>query len=234
MMNELYFDNVVKVGKLYLDHIFYEFESEPIIFSCMDEYNNLYFCLCSEIRYGQKWIITRCNINILKDLIEEEIDIASVFLKEKELIVIDMDIQGNEKSYIEESKSIDRLDLPADDTYLRCDIQSAENYLWLKKCNLICSNTDQIIRESDAGTGNTKIYNIVYSNINELPEKSYGYENKINEIINDRSCQSSDDLNESSDTGETHNSKISVHKYEEPFNFIDTNDAKNNGYLQAA
>ena len=40
-MNDVYFDNVIQIGKLYLDHIFYEFESEPILFSCTDDKRNI-------------------------------------------------------------------------------------------------------------------------------------------------------------------------------------------------
>lgn len=31
-MSELYFENVIEKGNLYLDHILYEFEDEPILF----------------------------------------------------------------------------------------------------------------------------------------------------------------------------------------------------------
>ena len=75
-MNRLYFDNVIQIGKLYLEHIFYEFESEPVLFTCSDEQKNLYFCLCSDIRYGQRWIIMPCSLMQLEALIEEKADIA--------------------------------------------------------------------------------------------------------------------------------------------------------------
>ena len=36
-MSELYFENVIEKGNLYLDHILYEFEDEPILFLCKDK-----------------------------------------------------------------------------------------------------------------------------------------------------------------------------------------------------
>jgi hypothetical protein len=132
-MNNVYFDNVIQIGKLYLDHIFYEFESEPILFTCVDEEKNTYLCLCSDIRYGQRWIVSKCSMITLKFLIEEKIDIASAFLANSNIITIDMDMQGNERSCIIEKEKIDRLDLPKEGTYLRYDKEKAKNYLWNKE-----------------------------------------------------------------------------------------------------
>ena len=133
-MNEIYFDKVIQIGRLYLDYIFYEFESEPILFSCMDDEKKLYLCLCSEIRYVQKWIVTKCDLHTLKALIDETMDIASAFLLKDEIIIIDMDLQGNEKSYVIKSDEIDRLDLPKDGIYIKDNKEDARNYLWSKEC----------------------------------------------------------------------------------------------------
>ena len=67
-MSNLYFNNVEKVGQLYLEYVFFEFESEPILFICHDQLNQTYLCLCSDIRHGQKWIITKCDTKILRAL----------------------------------------------------------------------------------------------------------------------------------------------------------------------
>ncbi len=36
-MNDLYFENIKKIGNLYLIQILLEFENEPILFLCNDE-----------------------------------------------------------------------------------------------------------------------------------------------------------------------------------------------------
>lgn len=118
-MSEIYFDNAADIGTLYLEHIFYEFESEPILFMCTDDMKNMYLCLCSEIRHVQKWILVPCSILQLKSLIEEEKDILSVFLSAKRAAVITMDLQGNESSCIVDTGSVDRLDLPEEGTFIR-------------------------------------------------------------------------------------------------------------------
>ena len=135
-MTDIYFDNVIDVGKLYLEHVFYEFENEPILFSCTDEMKTIYFCLCSDIRYEQKWIIVKSNVSKLRSLINEEQDILSVFLSSKKAIVITMDIQGNENSYETYTNEIDRLDLPKEGIYIRCDRKKAEDYLWKKELEM--------------------------------------------------------------------------------------------------
>lgn len=35
-------------------------------FLCVDDEKKLYLCLCSEIRYGQKWVITECELSTLR------------------------------------------------------------------------------------------------------------------------------------------------------------------------
>lgn len=129
----IFFDKVIQIGRLYLDYIFYEFESEPILFSCVDDEKKLYLCLCSEIRYGQKWIITECELSTLKALIDEKMDIASAFLLKNEIIIIDMDLQGKESSYVIRSEEIDRLDFPKEGMYIKDNKESARNYLWNKR-----------------------------------------------------------------------------------------------------
>ena len=52
-MSELYFENVIEKGNLYLDHILYEFEDEPILFLCKDKDGNRYLCHCAEIRENE-------------------------------------------------------------------------------------------------------------------------------------------------------------------------------------
>ena len=60
-----YFKNIFHIGDMYLDHVFFEFEYEPIIFTCTDSNNSLYLCLCSEIRYVQRWIITKILFSVI-------------------------------------------------------------------------------------------------------------------------------------------------------------------------
>ena len=171
-MDNLYFDNVIQIGKLYLEYVFYEFESEPILFTCIDEEKKLYLCLCSEIRYGQKWVVTECSIMQLKALIEEEVDIASVFLSGPRIIAIEMDLQGNESSSLIENNKIDRLDLPKEGTCIRCNKEKARNYLWNKKWEVVCR---QLKSTMDATVAFDKIVKSYKAVINETIELLCGH-----------------------------------------------------------
>lgn len=133
-MNKVYFKNVVEIGNLYLDYVFYEFESEPILFTCVDSKGEIYFCHCSDIRHEQIWFITRCDIDTLNALVNKYIDIASIFLKSERIIKIIMDLQGKERSQVICPNQIDSLDLPKPETYLMCNKEKAVEYLYGKRC----------------------------------------------------------------------------------------------------
>ena len=85
--------------------------------------------MCSEIRSGQKWFITECELETLTNLIENKIDIASAMSVKEQLTVIEMDLQGKETSNIIERDEIDPLDLPRKGTLLCCNQNLAKNYL---------------------------------------------------------------------------------------------------------
>lgn len=74
-----YFENICDIGDLFLDEIFFEFETEPILFLCRDKSNNMYFCLCSEIRKVQGWTICKISSNILTDVVDGNITIREAF-----------------------------------------------------------------------------------------------------------------------------------------------------------
>lgn len=229
-MNNIYFDNVIQIGRLYLEHIFYEFESEPILFTCVDEEKNIYLCLCSEIRYGQRWIVTKCSIITLKALIEEEIDIASAFLTSSNIIAIDMDIRGNESSCVIENEEIDRLDLPKEGTYLRCDKEKAKNYLWNKEYEELkwTINLIPILDEME------KSYSwVINKTINILSNQMEMYSNSVSKVFGEQLDKLSETLRQSM----TIKHEYSIHtkeKYVEIIDSVDVASADNDDYLQAA
>lgn len=53
----------------------------------------------------------------------------TAFLKHQKAIVIDMDMEGTEKSYEITTEEIDPLDLPKPGTFIRCNKEKAQNYL---------------------------------------------------------------------------------------------------------
>lgn len=149
-MKELYFENVTGIGNLYLEYVFYEFESEPILFLCLDESRQLYFCLCSDIRYEQKWVVMKTNLTVLNALVEEEIDIASAFLSAPELVIITLNLQGEERVRVVRADEADRLDLPKEGTFVRCGKEEAKMYLWQKKWEMVSDRQREIVKRTEA------------------------------------------------------------------------------------
>lgn len=156
MINELYFENVAGIGNLYLEHIFLEFCYEPIFFTCVSDKGNLYLCLCSEIRGGQKWVVSKCNIDTLQALINGEMDMASALCMQEQLILITRDLRSTEQSSIIDTADADPLDLPKAGTLLECDTMSAMDYLTRKRrsaflvalCNNMPKTTHTVFHSS--------------------------------------------------------------------------------------
>lgn len=68
MSKEIYFQNVLNIGDLYLDKVLNVFEDENVVFICTDKDNNYYFSVCYEFRERISWIL--CRIDNLQELIE--------------------------------------------------------------------------------------------------------------------------------------------------------------------
>lgn len=76
MKKGAYFKQVTGLGDLFLEHRFMEFEREPILFTCVDAKGNTFLCLCTEIRYKQKWIVLKCDSTTLSSLIERKMELG--------------------------------------------------------------------------------------------------------------------------------------------------------------
>lgn len=232
-MNNIYFDNVVQIDRLYLEHIFYEFESEPVIFSCVDEDKNIYLCLCCEIRYCQRWLVTKCSIATLKSLIDEEIDIATAFLKYPDIISIEMDIQGNENSSIIKKEEIDSLDLPKEGTYIRCDKEKAKNYIWNKECEALCEKLKLTIDKTPIINEKIESYSsVIYGKLNMQGKQMNIYSNSDAKIFIEHCGKMRDTLEETMAIKQEYSIRTKE-KYVEIIDSVDVGDAYDNGYLEA-
>lgn len=233
-MGNLYFDDVIKVGKLYLEHVFYEFESEPVLFTCIDEQKNLYFCLCSEIRYGQRWVITPCNIVQLEELIEEKRDIVSVFLAAPYLIAIDMDLEGRETSSIIDNDKIDRLDLPKDGTYVRCNKEHARNYLWNKRWEVFCGQLRSVMDKTAVTYAIINSYKtVIISTVDSLTRKMKAYDESFRKLLETQLDDPIDMVSESMIVSQEYSVEIEE-KYAEVSECAELSEPEADDYMQAA
>lgn len=111
-MSKLYFENLDELGSLTLKNILYFFE-EPIIFTLLSiSEHKRYLCLCSEIRFERKWILTRISDEILNKMIQNEITICEAFEREKENIYIVQYFKEGYKVKTCSYNELDPLDLP--------------------------------------------------------------------------------------------------------------------------
>ena len=202
-MNEVYFENVTGIGDLYLEHIFYEFESEPILFVCEDKSDKLYLSLCSEIRGRQKWLLSQCSVNLLKLLLNEKIDVASAFRINSEIFIVEMDLKGNEKSYKEITEDIDELDLPKAGIYVRCEKEEAENYIWKKELNEMLNQSIEISYSEDENIcANREVnYYNVFNEIVVEEKKQINYVERNSKIKNEKSIIKSETYIENDSKG---------------------------------
>lgn len=233
-MSEIYFDNVNNIGKLYLDYVFYEFETEPILFTCVDEKKQLYLCLCSDIRYGQKWVVAECSITTLTNLINEEIDITSAFLKVPKVIIITMDLEGNESNYVIDINKIDRLDLPKEGTFIRTDKERAKNYLWRKNYESVCLQLRKKVGATLIADEIIMSYNVVFH------KSSYTTKKRLEQycdLINKEFCKQTGKLSIKLEQSAISKDENSIHikkKYSKQIEQIDINNANNDFYIEAA
>ncbi|MDC7291382.1 hypothetical protein NXH76_26735 [Blautia schinkii] len=230
-MNDIYFDNVFKIGKLYLEHILYEFEQEPILFLCTGESGDLYLCLCSDFRYGQKWIAVRCSLSTLKSLIDEEIDIVSAFIKQETAILITMDVQGNESSSFIDIKDVDPLDLPKEGTFVRCNKEKALNYLWKKELEVAAAILKTVMKPMLSSVIEIiKSYSSVFTASINISKELELYSNSLSENYAKM-------LNEIQGETMPVRFEYSVYmkdKYIEPVDEVVVDDINDDGYLEAA
>lgn len=84
-MNEIMFDINEKL-KLEIAFPLIEFEGIPIVFICTNNID-VYFCLCTEIRGYQQWIIKKTSFESLEKLIQKEYDLRS-YIEESSVVYI--------------------------------------------------------------------------------------------------------------------------------------------------
>lgn len=111
-MKEIYFENVINIGNLYLNKILNRFEDENIIFVCTDDNNDYYFSVCYEIRNALKWIICKTDSKTIALALMKKIDLYSVFQRSKEDFIQIIFDGNNETSNFISLKNIDRKYLP--------------------------------------------------------------------------------------------------------------------------
>lgn len=148
MKRKVWFTQMSHIGDLFLDYVFFEFEMEPLLFTCVDESGNLYFCHCYKLIYEQKWFVVPISVEMLEEMIEGINDIRTTILSAKEVLEITRDATGKDTHVWKNVVHLVQEDLPAKGIGLKCDQYQARLYISTKKDNPIFSryfaNADKV------------------------------------------------------------------------------------------
>jgi len=76
--NKPFFRNISNIGDLYLYYIIFEYEC-PILFVCKNKQEDLYLCVCYDIRDSQRWIVAPIDERSIIDLLTNRLTIRDAF-----------------------------------------------------------------------------------------------------------------------------------------------------------
>ena len=186
MKNDIYFKNIWRWGNLCIDHIFVAFEAEPILFTCINERNDLYLVLCNEIRAEYRWLIVPISTYGLRMLIEKKEDLFTAFYKNEVVVIVTMDYDGNERYKKVSKDTIDNIELPESGLYLRCNERDALEYLD-RKLNVARFNVviqKKFVECRYITEEKTKLMNVVDE---DNGYKKVGFDNNFNKRVTEDS-----------------------------------------------
>lgn len=144
----------VKINKdvqLYIDKIIFE-SYFPIIFTCKDDKNNIYMCVCCQNNEkGIKWLVGKTDSKSIVKVLEDKITIREVLLyNSEERISIeyingDYNVEYNNSDWKEKS-----IYLPKKDSYIYADEgEFDEEIKYFQSLDLICYDENEYVGVSD-------------------------------------------------------------------------------------
>jgi len=144
----------VKINKdvqLYIDKIIFE-SYFPIIFTCKDDKNNIYMCVCCQNNEkGIKWLVGKTDSKSIVKVLEDKITIREVLLyNSEERISIeyingDYNVEYNNSDWKENS-----IYLPKKDSYIYADEgEFDEEIKYFQSLDLICYDENEYVGVSD-------------------------------------------------------------------------------------
>lgn len=144
----------VKINKdvqLYIDKIIFE-SYFPIIFTCKDDKNNIYMCVCCQNNEkGIKWLIGKTDSKSIIKVLEDKITIRELLLYNSEehisieYINGDYNVEYNNSDWKENS-----IYLPKKDSYIYADEgEFDEEIKYFQSLDLICYDENEYVGVSD-------------------------------------------------------------------------------------
>lgn len=124
--NKLYFENLVGLGNLFLEKVFFSFDNQPIMFSCVNENRIRFFCICTDSIKDFSWIIVRANGESFVKLLKNKISVYDFIIQSKNCILVELCSIGY-KCIKFKAENIPEDELPDKDLYL--NYEGAEKYI---------------------------------------------------------------------------------------------------------
>jgi hypothetical protein len=125
-----YFKDIKGVGSLDIEYIIFQADY-PVIFTCVDKFNQLYLCVCCDIRKEQRWIISKTTAEIVKNMLCDKITLYDSFKSpyNKNYIIKWSYETQEENAYEVNFDDIDDLDLPMQDEYIEAMDDEFKEYI---------------------------------------------------------------------------------------------------------
>lgn len=145
------FVRINKDVQLYIDRIILE-SYFPIIFTCKDDKNNIYMCVCCQNNEKAiKWLVGKTDAKSIIKVLEDKITIREILLYNStehisiEYINGDYNIEYNNSDWNENSMC-----LPKKDSYMYADEgEFDEEIKYFQSMDLICYNENEYVGVSD-------------------------------------------------------------------------------------
>lgn len=128
---EVYFPDVPKYGDLYLDAVLLEFEVVDLMTILRNERGDYFFCVCCEIRWEQRWIISPATWDEIRQFLQNKISARAFFVQGEKIEVV-KNYKSNAKSYsisLVSAEDIHRDYLPDGDAFLEAETHEWDEYL---------------------------------------------------------------------------------------------------------
>lgn len=128
---EVFFSDVSKYGDLYLDVVLLKFETVDLLTILRNERGDYFFCVCCEIRWEQRWIISPATKDEIRKFLQNKIS-ARAFFEQGEKIVVVWDYRRHAESYsisLVPAEDIHKDYLPDYDAFLEAEPHEWDEYL---------------------------------------------------------------------------------------------------------
>ena len=128
---EVFFSDVPKYGDLYLDVVLLKFEAVDLLTILRNERSDYFFCVCCEIRWEQRWIISPATKDDIRQSLQNKISARAFFMQGEKIEVV-KDYRNNTKSYsisLVPAGDIHKDYLPSEDAFLEGEPHEWDEYL---------------------------------------------------------------------------------------------------------